>query len=110
MIMSRTTGYVLIGVGVAVAAILYFMQNRSRGPAVPNSGSGFGPGNPAGGSGPESSCGATICLGASSDGSGDAVSVQPQSQTEGAYNISPTDTADAFGANENTSGSDVEFV
>jgi len=99
------TGYLLIGLGVAIAVVLYLWRNPSSGPKVPT-GQNPGSNNPAGGTGPASSCGATVCLGASLDGSSDPVSVAPQAQTEAAYNVDPTDTADAFGPAENDTGDD----
>jgi|SRR5580704_11727876 hypothetical protein len=103
---NRITGYVMIGAALIVAAVVYSFRNPSSGPSVPNAGSGFGD-NPAGGSGPGSSCGSTICLGQSLDGDSDGVSLQPQSQTEGAYNTDATDSGDAFGPDENNQGSEL---
>jgi hypothetical protein len=108
--MNERTGYALIVLGLLIAGGLYWARSSSAGPKNPNAGSGSG-NNPAGGSssGP---CSTTICsgLGASGDGSTDPVSVEPQTQTEGAYNVSPTDQSDAFGANENDEGNEVVFA
>jgi hypothetical protein len=104
------TGYVIAVVALVVAAAIYFLPKFSLGPKNPNGGSGAGSGNnPAGGSS-SGGCGSTLCLGTSSDGSSDAVSVSPQSQTEAAYNVDPTDMSDAFGSDANTGGDDLVYA
>jgi hypothetical protein len=92
----RTTGYILIVLGLGVALSLYLKRNPRSGRKVPNAGSG-GVNTPA----------PVVALGSSLDGSDDPIGLNPQSQTEAAYNVAPTSQADAFGPNENNSGDEV---